>query len=501
MVYRKLDEYVELLRRAGALESVEAGGLGGSLVRGISYDSRDDMESSLFVCKGAHFSEKYLAEAMSKGALAYVSEKAHGGQAGDWPRVVVNDVRKAMALIANSYYGESWRRLRLTGITGTKGKSTTTYYLKSVLDDWMAATGGAPTAIMSGIRNYDGVIDEESHLTTQETFELHRHLDNAASKNLRYLSMEVSSQALKYGRTMGVEFDVACFLNIDTDHISDAEHSDYEDYLASKMSIFSQCGRACVNLGCRDAERVLEAARAASEVVSFGLDERADVMVYDLRPLDSGISFRTRVRDVCGNNFDEEFKISMGGLFNVENAAAAIGAALCLGAPAEHVRNGLLKARVPGRMEVFRGEGKTVIVDYAHNRLSFETLFKSVKREYPGKKICIVFGCTGSKAPGRRQEMGTLAGEHADRVILTEDDPGYETTLDICREIESYLGAGPRREIITDRAEAVRRAIEGAGPDWVTLVVGKGTETRQKRGPDFVPTKSDVEVVREYGLL
>ncbi|GHU49273.1 hypothetical protein FACS1894127_2120 [Clostridia bacterium] len=332
-------------------------------------------------------------------------------------------------------------------------------------------------------------------MTTPETFELYKHFDHAVSKGIRYLSMEVSSQALKYERTRGIIFDVVCFLNIDEDHISEIEHSDYEDYFTSKLRIFSQCRYACVNLGTRDVERVLQAVKSEMpELITFGYSSDADIRAYDVISQEFGISFRVK-GVVPGASFDEEFEISMTGLFNVENALAAISAALCLGTPIEYIKSGLKRARVSGRMEVFKGDGKTVIVDYAHNRLSFETLFRSVREEYPGKKISIVFGCPGKKALGRRRELGTLAGEYADSVILTEEDAGEESVLDICHEIEKYVDKGRDCRIIADREDAIKTAVESADSGWVVLITGKGRETRQKRGLLYVDTPSDVEYV------
>ena len=164
------------------------------------------------------------------------------------PYIIVSDIRKAMILIADLYYNKVWENLTVIGITGTKGKSTTTYFLKYIIDEYMKDIGRPESAVISGIDNYDGIIKEESHLTTPEAMDLYKHFDNAVSSGIKFLSMEVSSQALKYDRVSEIVFDVGCFLNIGEDHISDIEHPDFEDYLAAKMKLFDKCRCACINM-------------------------------------------------------------------------------------------------------------------------------------------------------------------------------------------------------------------------------------------------------------
>jgi UDP-N-acetylmuramoyl-L-alanyl-D-glutamate--2,6-diaminopimelate ligase len=401
-----------------------------------------------------------------------------------------------MALVADFYYNQIWKDLKIIGITGTKGKSTTAYFMKYILDEYLKDKKKPLSAIISGIDNYDGIINEESHLTTPEAMELHKHFSNAASSNIEYLSMEVSSQALKYDRTLGITFDVGCFLNIGEDHISDIEHSSFEDYFVSKMKIFSQCKMACVNLNSDQIDRVLEASKACPHVVTFGLDEKADVYGYDIVKSGKSISFTVRTKD-----FVKEFKITIAGLFNVQNALAAIAISQCLAIPMSYVAAGLKKARVSGRMEVYSSKSRNVqvIVDYAHNKLSFETLFQSTLKEYPNKKITIVFGCPGKKAFGRRKELGEIAGKYSNQVYITEEDAGEEPVLKICEEIAEHVEKQAcSYAIIPDREEAIREAIANADENTVILITGKGRETRQKRGTKYIDTPSDVEYVKKY---
>ena len=504
-----LGTYIELLRDNGVLESAELQETEKETkVKYISYNSRDVKFGTLFICKGAHFSVEYLKSAIREGACAYVSEVKYDltGVMGEKsiPCILVNDMRKAMSYIANLYYDEVWRDISSVGITGTKGKSTTTYFVKSVLDDYLKDIKGKRSAVLSGIDNYDGVIEEESHLTTPETLELYKHFNNAVKSGIEYLTMEVSSQALKYHRTLGVNYTVGCFLNIGEDHISDAEHSDFEDYFTSKLKLFNQCDVACVNMDTDQVDRVLEAANSCRKLITFGVEksnvegihEVPDILGYNVQSLGNGISFRAK----C-DSFDEEFKLGLPGVFNVSNALAAIAICYALNIPLDNIKSGLKKARVSGRMEVYTNPAKDlyVIVDYAHNKMSFETLFASMKKEFPDKKISIVFGCPGKKALARRRELGDLAGRYSDHVFITEEDAGEESLMKICEEIAEHVQKHRCEcSIIPDRKEAIRRAIADADRDTVVLVTGKGRETRQKRGTKYIDTPSDVDYVQEF---
>lgn len=491
-------EYIEALREQGLLAGEQVPEeISNKKVSYVSFNSQDIRYDTLFICKGAHFTVDYLLSALEEGAFAYISEVSYEEQAPGVPHILVNDMRKAMALIADLFYNQVWKRLTITGITGTKGKSTTTYFMRYILDEYLKAQKKPLSAVISGIDNYDGIVNEESHLTTPEALDLHRHYDNAVRTGIEFLTMEVSSQALKYDRTRGIVFDVGCFLNIGIDHISDIEHPNFEDYLNAKMVLFSQCKTACINLDSDCAERAIEEAKGKAEkIITFGQTPEADIYGYHIEPGKKGISFRVK----C-DSFEEEFKIGMTGLFNVENALAAIAISYALNVPLKYVKAGLKKARVSGRMEIYtsRSGGLDVIVDYAHNQMSFESLFASTKKEYPGKKITIVFGCPGKKALGRRKELGDIAGKYADKVYITEEDAGEEPVMKISEEIAGHVREFDCPcEIIVDREEAIRQAIETADDNTVVLITGKGRETRQKRGTQYIDTPSDVEYVEAF---
>ena len=491
-----LGEHIQLLQKNGLLADPTAPiPEPGRTVELVSCDSQNVVPGTLFICKGAHFKEQYLTDAISKGALAYLAAAPYENVAA--PCIRVTDVRRAMALLADYYYDHPSQKLKVVGITGTKGKSSTSYYLKYIFDDFMAATGGRESGVLGSIDTYDGVERFESHLTTPEPLDLERHFANAAGAGLDYLTMEVSSQALKYDRVDGVEFAAACFLNIGYDHISPIEHPDFEDYFHSKLKIFAQAAVGCVNLDMDRAGEVLSAARVCPRVITFSQkDPSAAVFADQVRKSGNDILFRVKTP-----RFLRRFRLTMPGLFNVENALAAIAVCEALGIPEQHIYVGLQKARVPGRMEIYANADDKVIsiVDYAHNRLSFEKLFDSVRAEYPGRRIVTGFCCPGKKALDRRRDLGEISGKYSDLVVLTEEDSGEEDTESICREIAVHVEAqGCQYSIQPDRGEAIRQAVLSCEEPTVILITGKGAETRQKRGVEYIDCPSDVAYTQEF---
>lgn len=482
-----INEYIKLFKDNGIFIKTEADE--NTEIKFISYDSNRVESGTLFLCKGAHFKEEYLKSAAEKGAVAYVSEKDYNIGI---PCILVSDVRKAMCLMAVFYYKKCYEKFTLIGITGTKGKSTTTYFLKYILDLYLESQKEKLCGVISSIDTFDGIESFESHLTTPEPFDLHRHFDNAAKTGLKYMVMEVSSQALKYGRVYGVNFDVGCYLNIGIDHISDVEHPTFEDYFESKMKIFSQCKTGVVNLDSDKADEVMKYAKNAPKIITFSTkNKNADVYGYNIHKSGSDTIFTVRTKD-----FEREITLTIPGLFNVENALCAIAVCVSLNIPEEFIVKGLYIAKSSGRMEIYENYDKsiTAIVDYAHNRLSFETLFKSVEKEYPGRKVVIVYGCPGKKAFIRRKDLGEISGKYAYMSYLTEEDAGEEPIHQISEEIATHIeSVGGRYKIIDDRGEAIRTAIFDCGQNSVILITGKGNETRQKRGTQYIDCPTDVE--------
>ena len=491
-----IGEFAELLQSRDMLAECEFYGKEKSLIRFLTYDSREVAADTMFICKGAAFKPVYLRNSVNQGAVCYVSEKKYELEQAI-PYLVVKDIREAMPVLADCFYHSPWKELKVTGVGGTKGKSTSVYYMKAIVDDYLAAQNKKDSAVISSIDIYDGKSKVESHITTPEAVELQRHFRNALDCGMEYVQMEISSQALKYNRVDGIIFDVAVFLNISEDHISPIEHVDFEDYFSSKMRMFAQTKTAVVNLDADYRERILKAAEASEEVITFSTkDERADYYAYEIHKDGQAVRFKVRCKA-----FDEEFMLTMPGLFNVENALGMIAAAVKMGIPKEFIHSGLLRARSSGRMELYGSEDKKIlaIVDYAHNKLSFEKLFSSMKEEYPDYEIVSIFGCPGKKALTRRRDLGTVAGRYSKKVYLVAEDPGYEPVEDISKDIAQYIEEQScPYEMIEDRGEAIKAAIESAKGKTLLLVTGKGGETRQKYGSDYIDCPSDVEYVLRY---
>ena len=487
-----LREYVDALRDAGILvESTVSDELAAREIHCLTYDTRALSEDALFICKGAHFKEEYLCDALSRGAIAYVAEKKHNVDA---PCLLVNDIRYSLVVLGQLFYNHVTDKLTSIGITGTKGKSTTAYYVRYILNDWLRAQSMPECAILSSIDNYDGKVSEESHITTPEVLELYQHFENAYESGISHLVMEASSQALKYGRVRGITFDVGAFLNIGSDHISPIEHPDFEDYFNSKLKIFDSCRFGCVNTDAdHAAETVAHARSSGCELITFGSHASDTVFCERVEKRADGLYFTVR-----SPKYNGEFSITMPGLFNVSNALAAMAISMALGVPEEFVRSGLRKARANGRMQVYESRDKrvTVIVDYAHNRMSFDALYRSTRVEYPGKEMISVFGCPGSHALQRRRDLGELSGENCAFVYITEEDSGEEPFAQIAADIEKHVKCP--HLVCEDRAECIRRAILDHPEPHVILLTGKGEETTMKRGREFVPFLSDVELTLKY---
>ena len=485
--------YLELLSQADMVKEYDLGEEAEHEVGCLTYNSKEVKEDTFFICKGAAFKAQYLAESAEKGAFAYVSEVKYDV---DIPYILVKDIRCAMPILAKKFFESPAEKLKVTGITGTKGKSTTTYYIKAIIDDYMDGTGGKESAMISTIDVYDGVIKKESHITTPEAVELQEHFRHAVDSGIEYLTMEVSSQALKYNRVDELEFDTGIFLNISEDHVSPIEHADFEDYFSSKLRIFPQTKTAIVNLDMDFADRTLAEARKAKKVLTFGTKEGADIYGYDIQKDGHNILFRVK----C-DRFDEDFMLTMPGLFNVENALAAIAVAYEYEIPMEYIKSGLKRARSSGRMEFYPSKDNKIIaiVDYAHNKLSFEKLFDSIRKEYPTYKLCTIFGCPGKKSLARRHDLGTIAGMYSKKVYITAEDPGFEPVEDISRDIAQYVEAqGCPYVMIEDRGEAIKAAIEDVDEPTILLITGKGNETRQKYGSEYLDCPSDVEYTKKY---
>ncbi len=479
------------------------------LVENISYNSKDVSKNTLFVCKGEQFSVDYLKDSIKKGATCYVSEKIYlDVETEKCDFILVSDIRKAMSIIGEKYFENSWEPLKLIGVTGTKGKTTTVFFVRNILDEFLKSKGKEKSGFISGITVYDGIEEKDAQLTTSETFELQRHLNNTVKNNIEYTTIEVSSQALKYHRTKGIPFEIGCFLNIGEDHISEFEHSDFQDYFQSKLLLMKQSKIACVNYDIDEAEEVIKSAKGCEKIIAFGSREKNEVLydhneidylqLYDIKSnkaIDGRYSFKVKCE-----NFDEEFEINLLGDFNIKNALASISISYSLGIPVEYIKKGLKNTKVPGRMEHFYYKKKkmNILVDYAHNYMSFEALMKNIKTIFPNKKISVVFGATGGKGKDRRTQLGELAGIYADKIYVTEDDPANEDLKKICDEIlKAIKGDNKNTYVIYDRIDAIKKAISDGDENTVIAITGRGIQKYQIRGNNAIEYMEDMEIVNQ----
>lgn len=463
--------------------------LGGVAFSDVTYDSRSVGPAALFVCKGASFSERYLADAVSRGASAYLAQQPH---ASTVPGVVVSDVRRAMAYLADAFFGHPSGELSLVGVTGTKGKTTVSFYVDAIL---RAARPDVPHALLTGVVVDDGTCRSVAHNTTPEAIELQRHLRKAVDAGCPDAVMEASSQGFKYDRTLCTRFGIGVFTNIGEDHISPVEHPTFEDYFASKLRIFGQSDCAVVNLDSAHVARVLDAARAdAGRLLTYSLDdERAEVRLLACEHRSPGL-WGLRVSTPTGRL---DVELDSLGRFNVSNALAAVAACEALGVAHEAMARGLAAVRVPGRMERYDSpDGQVVgIVDYAHNEMSMEALLSCVREEFPDREVTVVFGATGTRGTHRRPGLGRAAGRLADRIILTEDDPGPVPVEEICEEIgASVREQGGTYETVVDRPSAVHRAVCGARRPAVVVLAGKGAEASILRAEGSVRCDPDAKL-------
>ncbi len=467
----------------------------------LSYSSADVTPDTFFICKGAAFKEEYLRNAIAKGAGVYLAQSLYEGV--DCPHILVSDIRKAMSLVSIAFYQKAYRNFRVVGLTGTKGKTTTTYFMKNILDAFCRRNpqlcAAQKSAVLSTVEVDTGIEHHEAHLTTPESPDLQRYFAQTRDSGLPFLTMEVSSQAYKLSRVYGMDFDIGMFLNIGEDHIGPLEHTDFEDYFSCKLQLMEHCRTAIVNREMDHAQRVLEHARAhAQRVLTFGKLETADLddddcwILRDIQKEEQGFTFTT------SHGLEQDsWRIRMAGRFNVENALAAILAAKALGVDDQSIREGLLQNEVQGRMNLFEKDGVTVLVDYAHNFLSFQKLYESLKADYPGQRIVVVVGCPGGKAQLRRRDIGTLSGQNADYLYLTAEDPQFEDVRSICEEIASFVKPyGTPYEIIEDRAQAVEKAITTAQKGDVIVLAAKGEEVYQKVRGEYVYYESDLAIAK-----
>lgn len=480
----------------------------------ITYDSRNVTPGCLFVCKGAAFKVEFLIQAIERGAACYLSEQEYPNVGV--PGIIVGDVRHAMGIAANELFGHPSEQLDLVGITGTKGKTTVSLYVDAILRARNPKPDGSVrrSGLIGGLWIDDGVSRTRSHNTTPESVELQRHLVRALEAGCDTVVMEASSQGFKYDRTLGCRFAVGAFTNIGEDHISPVEHPTFEDYLTSKLKIFSQSARAVLNVRSDHLDRVLGEARAQgipTLLYDPALPENGHLpapVIFEGQMLRPDV-YLLRANRVAEGEWDLRLALPAGalsvayrgiGAFNVGNAVAAVAICQALGMESDAIVRGLRSVSVPGRMELYASVDRSVVgvVDYAHNGMSMEALLRAVRAEFPGREVTVVFGSCGERGLDRRAGLGDAAGRLADRIILTEDEPGSVDPLVINAEIgRSVAGAGATYRVVLPREDAIRFAVSEARRPAVVVLAGKGCETTMLRADGEEPYGPDARILSE----
>ena len=439
----------------------------------VVYDSRKISKGCLFICiKGLKFDgHSVCREAAAKGAVAFVTETDVDAPE-DVTIIRVEDTRLAMAHIAACWFGYPARQLTTIGITGTKGKTTTTYLIKAMLE-----RAGFKTGLVGTIEIDMGSETIAAVNTTPESFLLQQYFRKMVDNGLDTVVMEVSSQGLMMHRTAGIEFDYGIFTNIEPDHIGPGEHKDYEDYLRCKSILFKQCKVALVNGDDKETDRILMG--SACKAYRFGMNEGNDYRALNIElwkdDANLGIEF-----DVVGAA-DMHVRAGLPGMFSTYNALTAIAVCNLMGVDSDAITAALPDMKVKGRIEITKlQDGAFIIIDYAHNAMSLQCLLETLRAYEPGRLICL-FGCGGNRAKARRYEMGETAGRLADYTIITSDNPRDEDPEAIMDDIVSGMERTAGKYIrIADRREAIAYAIEEAKKGDVIVLAGKGHEDYQE---------------------
>lgn len=439
----------------------------------LTNDSRTVCEGSVFVCiSGAVVDgHEFVKEVAKKGAAAVIVEKEV-----EAPKNVtviqVRDTRYALALASAAYFGYPAESLKVIGITGTKGKTTTTYMVKSILEGVGHKVGliGTIEAIIG-----DKVIPAKN--TTPESFTIHQYFRKMVDAGCDAVVMEVSSQGLMLHRTAGIPFEIGIFTNLGEDHIGPNEHKDFEDYKRCKGLLFKQCKIGIANVDDAYFEDVFR--DAACQIETFGFSERADLRATGTklvsRPGYLGVSYHV------SGLMDFDVEIDIPGTFSVYNSLTAIAVCRHFDVPVEMIKGALKVAKVKGRIEMVKvSDDFTLMIDYAHNAMSLESLLTTLK-EYNPKRLVCLFGCGGNRAKARRYEMGEVSGKLADLTIITSDNPRFEEPQDIINDIKTGIEKTDGEYVeICDRKEAIRYAIEHAKVGDVIVLAGKGHEDYQE---------------------
>lgn len=468
-------------------------------IKDITDDSRKVREDSLFICiRGMETDgHAYIHEALKKGAAAllvendyYESHKNELKNCGSVTVVSVQDTRQAAAAAAAAYYGYPSEELKVIGITGTKGKTTTSYMVRAILEK-----AGYKTGLLGTIDYGLGDLRLASERTTPEAIDIQKYLRHMADNGCQFAVMEVSSQGLKLHRADHIRFDVGVFTNLGSDHISAREHADMNEYAGCKAMLFQKCR---IGIGNKDDawyDRIFEQATCKRE--TFSCETQADFRAEDITLVN-----RDGWLGTLFSVGSKEYSVAVPGLFSVYNALAAIAVCSHYGISPDVMRSALSETMVKGRVEIIKTDRPyMVLIDYAHNAMSLKNILTTMRRYHP-YRLMVLFGCGGGRARGRRREMGRVAGKYADFTVITSDNPRYEEPEAIMQEIQAGMAETTGEYImIPDRKAAIRYLLGQGQRGDILILAGKGHELYQEvagQKIDFDERKIVREILNEY---
>ena len=468
---------MELKKILVGLEGIKAKGNVDLEIKGIEKNSKEVKEGYMFVAiKGfSTDGHQYVENAIENGAIAVMVEEGCDLKALNIPEnvtiLMVPDTRIALAICSSNFYGNPSAQLKLIGVTGTKGKTTTTFMIKEILEK-----AGKKVGLIGTIATYiNGKKIKDSDRTTPESLELQQTFRQMVDEGVEVCVMEVSSQSLKLHRVDGCQFDIVLFTNFSEDHISEKEHPTMEDYFNSKLKLFEMCKTGIVNADDLHAAKIPRLF-PESNIVTYGIDNFANVLAKDITITNSYVDFKVKITDR-----NERVKTGIPGRFSVYNSLAAICVAQKFGIDPEVIKEALAEVRVPGRSELVDNKLElTIMIDYAHSPESLQNILQAAK-SYTRGRVISVFGCGGDRDSGKRPIMGEISGKIADYTIITSDNPRTEDPQKIVDQIEEGIKkTNGKYEKIVDRIEAIEHAMRMANKRDIIILAGKGHEPYQE---------------------
>ena len=446
-------------------------------ISNVENNSKKVTQNSLFVAiKGFDVDgHKFVEEAIKNGAIAVMLDMNADLKGIKIPKditvIIAEDTRYALAIASCNFYDNPSRKFKLIGVTGTKGKTTTTFMIKTILEKQ-----GYKVGLIGTIENYIGEDSiGKSTRTTPESLDLQRMFYQMVKEKMDYVVMEVSSQSLKLNRVAGCDFDIGVFTNLYKDHISEKEHTDLEDYFESKKKLFTMCRKGFVNFDDFKGIKIVNTIKSCS-FKTYGIDNTADYLAKDITITNISVDYKVKIH---GKN--ERIKVNIPGRFSVYNSLAAIAVTEYLGVSTENMKEALENITVSGRSELVPNKAElAIMIDYAHTAESLENILQAVKSYTKGRVIC-VFGCGGDRDKHKRPEMGEVSGRVADFSIITTDNPRTEEPEEIIKEIEEGIKKTKGKyTVIVDRREAIKEAIKMMNNKDIVVLAGKGHEPYQE---------------------